>query len=149
MKRWSVRLRLAMEPRRGWRIVQNNGWALLFFNMEENKEWFFNNMKTILQALIAVNQQKFQSCKGYLGWKKRKTRQVSAHFILSNDMQRGDSIAKSFDKLEFTKERIWEGDFEKYFEKLRRVKPHFIFDILKLWRLKQAKNVFICGLISI
>lgn len=33
--------------------------------MEENKEWFFNNMKTILQALIAVNQQKFQSGKGH------------------------------------------------------------------------------------
>ena len=65
MKRWSVRLRLAMEPRRGWRIVQNNGRALLFFNMEENKEWFFNNMKTVLQALIAVNQQKFQSGKGH------------------------------------------------------------------------------------
>jgi len=33
--------------------------------MEENKEWFFNNMKTVLQTLIAVNQQKFQSGKGH------------------------------------------------------------------------------------
>ena len=40
---------------------------LNFFNMEENKEWFINDMKAVLYAQIAVNKQKFQSCKGYLG----------------------------------------------------------------------------------